>query len=435
MHTAIETFCVHKKGAITPKRGEVRPIHISSPGRRDLDEQMVAELVEALSRDGRFLYPIVVREEGANDHRLIAGHHRLEAWKRHFGKLRPIPVDVYPPGTPDALITILEIEENLLRKELSAAERQAETLRLAAALKKLEGEKLATELPVSGSDAKSATRGGRGKKAATAQVAAKLGLSKPAVQKRIKAASAAIDEKIDLDRDTFEELERKADKRQRAEPKAERPKRRKPALCAVTEDATPAESQAGELDSEIEEVWRAFSALSERKQLAIMLRACRLRGWALRMGRARRVSAVDEEPAVGLLPEAAPPTDAAAADFQDEQQDDAIDLGTEDLPDADHASEDVDDASDDAAEGSGDHGSDHDVSVAADDHACDDADDVSEAAAEEPGGAAKCAYCNIPFESGDQLEEFNGKLYHGFCVEDGKRLAKAKQSKQIAIAA
>ena len=88
MHTAIETFCVHKKGAITPKRGEVRPIHISSPGRRDLDEQMVAELVEALSRDGRFLYPIVVREEGANDHRLIAGHHRLEAWKRHFGKLR-----------------------------------------------------------------------------------------------------------------------------------------------------------------------------------------------------------------------------------------------------------------------------------------------------------------------------------------------------------
>ena len=47
----------------------------------------------------------------------------------------------------------------------------------------------------------------------------------------------------------------------------------------------------------------------------------------------------------------------------------------------------------------------------------------------------KCAYCNIEFESGDQLEEFNGRLVHGFCVEDGKRLAKAKQGKQIAIAA
>jgi hypothetical protein len=282
-------------------------------------------------------------------------------------------------------------------------------------------------LPVSGSDAKSATRGGRGKKAATAQVAAKLGLSKPAVQKRIKAASAAIGEKIDLDRDTPEELERKADKRQHVEPKAKRPKHRERSPQGVVDDS-------GEIDSEIEEVWRAFSALSERKQLKIMLRTCQFRGWALRMGRARRVPAVDEESAVGLLPEAAPPTDAAAADSQDEQQDDAIDLGTEDLQDTDHASEDIDDASDDA-QASGDHASDHDVPVAADDHACDDADDLSEAAAEELGGATKCAYCNIPFENGDQLEELNGKLYHGFCVEDGKRLAKVKQGKQIAIAA
>jgi hypothetical protein len=65
-----------------------------------------------------------------------------------------------------------EIEENLLRKELTAAERQSDTIRYAAALKKLE--KLATELPVSGEKGKSATRGGRGKKAATATVAAGL---------------------------------------------------------------------------------------------------------------------------------------------------------------------------------------------------------------------------------------------------------------------
>jgi hypothetical protein len=41
-----------------------------------------------------------------------------------------------------------------------------------------------------------------------------------------------------------------------------------------------------------------------------------------------------------------------------------------------------------------------------------------------PGGGlpTKCAYCNIELESGDQLEVFNGRLYHHFCV-DGKRLA------------
>ena len=70
---------------------------------------------------------------------LIAGGHRLEAWKRCFGEQRPIPATIYPPDTPDALITILEIEENLLRKELTAAEREAQTIRLAAALKKLNG--------------------------------------------------------------------------------------------------------------------------------------------------------------------------------------------------------------------------------------------------------------------------------------------------------
>jgi hypothetical protein len=93
-------------------------------------------------------------------------------------------------------------------------------------------------------------------------------------------------------------------------------------------------NDSGEIDSEIEEVWRAFNALSERKQLKIMLRACQLRGWALGMGRARRVPAVDEDSAVALSPEAAPPTDAAAADSQTEQQDDAAHLSAEDLQDA-----------------------------------------------------------------------------------------------------
>jgi hypothetical protein len=64
MDTAIGTFQVHQKGAVTPKHGEVRPLQISSPGRREIDEETVTELVEALRRDGRFLQAPARRAEG-----------------------------------------------------------------------------------------------------------------------------------------------------------------------------------------------------------------------------------------------------------------------------------------------------------------------------------------------------------------------------------
>jgi ParB-like nuclease domain len=219
MDTAIAAFQAYEVAAITPKRGKIKPVDIFSLERRETDEKTVTDLVEDLARDGSFLHPIAVRAEGASGYRLIAGHQRLEAWKRHFGEWQPIEAVIFPSHMPDARITLLDVGEDSHRKDLTAAERQAEMLRYAAALKMLKGEKLATELPVS------ATRGGRGKKAATAKLAAELRLTKPAVQKRISQASAAIGEKIDLDRDTPEELERKAaelekaDMRQRAEPK------------------------------------------------------------------------------------------------------------------------------------------------------------------------------------------------------------------------
>jgi ParB-like chromosome segregation protein Spo0J len=236
MYTTIGTNQGYEKVATTAKPGEVKPTHTLSPERRGIDEDTVADLVSALTRDGRFLHPIVVRAEGTSHYRLIADGHRLEAWERRFGKERPIPAIIYPPEVPDALITVLEIEENLVRKELSAAEREAQTIRLAAALKKLDGEKLATKFPVSGSDTKPATSGGRGRKAATAKVAGQLGVSKAAVQKRVKAASAAIGEKVDLDLDT-EELERKADKRQQAQPKPEVERATSLLVSAPTRDA------------------------------------------------------------------------------------------------------------------------------------------------------------------------------------------------------
>jgi hypothetical protein len=68
----------------------------------------------------------------------VTGLHRLEASRRRFGEQAPIQAIVYPPDTPDAVIEVLQIEENLSRKELTAAECQTQTIRLAAALKKLD---------------------------------------------------------------------------------------------------------------------------------------------------------------------------------------------------------------------------------------------------------------------------------------------------------
>jgi hypothetical protein len=360
---------------------------------------------------------------------------------------------------PDARVTLLDDGEDLHRKDLTPAERRAGLLRYAAASREPDGEKLATELPVLGSDAKSASKGGRGKIAATAKLAGKLGLTKAAVQKQIKAASDAIGEPINLDHDTPEELKRKAaelevaGKRQRAEPKAKPPKHRERAPQEVVNDS-------GEIDREIEEVWRAFSALSQRKQLKIMLRACRRRGWALRMGRARRIPAVDEEPAVALLPEAAPATYDTAVDSQPEQQEGGADVSADDLQ---HGGDAVSQAADQEPELAVDlpaevppatdvvpmelQAQQQDGAAVVDTgdllvtgiHVCEGADQEpnganaaaehlqdagvksSEAANQEPSGATRCAYCTMEFYSSDERVMIHGRLYHAdLCAKYAK---------------
>jgi hypothetical protein len=68
MYTTIGTNQGCEEVAITAKRGEVKPTHTFSPERRGIDEDTVADLVSAPTRDGRFLHPIVVRAEGASHH-------------------------------------------------------------------------------------------------------------------------------------------------------------------------------------------------------------------------------------------------------------------------------------------------------------------------------------------------------------------------------
>jgi hypothetical protein len=172
-------------------------------GRRGLDAKTVDDMVKALARDGRFLHPITVcvSDKFGLEYTLICGRHRLAAWRQHFGDSRPIPAVCYPADTPTARWTVLELEENLVRVDLTTDERLAAELRLTAALKELD--KPPTELAVS-------TRGGRGRKGMVSKVAEVTGKSKQAVAKDVKLAEEKIGEKVDLDQDPPAELKRKA---------------------------------------------------------------------------------------------------------------------------------------------------------------------------------------------------------------------------------
>src|SRR5262245_3297339 len=83
---------------------------------RSPDRDLTA-LTESMSAVG-LLYPIHVRWEGGH-YKLISGYHRLKAAKQL--KWDAIPAYIF---TGDALeAELIEIDENLIRKELTAAER------------------------------------------------------------------------------------------------------------------------------------------------------------------------------------------------------------------------------------------------------------------------------------------------------------------------
>jgi len=406
----------------------------------------VEDLVGVLTRDGQFIQPIAVRDEGASKNRLVTGYHRFEAWKRCFGEQRPIEAFVYAPDTPDEVITVFEADENLVRNDLTADEREAQALRLAAALKKLDGEKPATELPVSGSHAKSAAKGGRGKKAATAKLADRIGLSKAGLQKRIKATSAAIGEEIDLDLDTPEELERKADKRLQAESKVEPRNLIRIPLKRPTSLAKPG---AAEIGSQIEALWKAFDGIGKANQLRFIYYAClRLGLDPSKMASPAEFGLADEESEadVGLPVDVAPATDDAVAErvehedevavaqakeeyeaalAQAEKGDDGAESGAENLQDtSDHPSEVADEEPDLAVDLPAEVAPATDAADSGIEDLQDAGDNDSGPAHQEPVGEVTCAYCNMEFLSGDQRYEINGRLYHdGFCLDYGKKIA------------
>jgi ParB-like chromosome segregation protein Spo0J len=181
--------------------------------RRAINDDVVTRTAESIERIG-LQTPITVRilqnvsnpETGEvldSVHVLVAGLHRLEAYRK-LG-LQHIPAIIRDCSQLEA--ELWEIEENLTRSELTADEKTEHTLRLAALIKKMEETLEGPDFP---KEDKPTT--GRGHKGTVQKVAERIGVDQSTVRNRMKRATAALDEPVELVRDTSDELARKADK-------------------------------------------------------------------------------------------------------------------------------------------------------------------------------------------------------------------------------
>jgi uncharacterized ParB-like nuclease family protein len=93
---------------------------IVAPARmRKLRADVVDSLAESISAQG-LLQPIVLRPRGTTNYWLVAGHHRLEAVRQcGHDRIRAVILD----GLDADQALLAEIDENLVRADLSPAER------------------------------------------------------------------------------------------------------------------------------------------------------------------------------------------------------------------------------------------------------------------------------------------------------------------------
>ncbi|GGF66911.1 hypothetical protein GCM10007301_28180 [Azorhizobium oxalatiphilum] len=166
-------------------RLDIHEIYIS-PQRRPIDEARVSDLMRSIERVELLHLPVVVLRDGVlfDDEEvdgapvLVAGRHRLEAWRR-LGHLRINAVTVTADNIEAELI---EISENLHRAELTALQRDEQIARwieLTAA--KPEADEVPRQL-----DAK--PKGGR-PEGGTRAAARELGLSEADARRATKVAS------------------------------------------------------------------------------------------------------------------------------------------------------------------------------------------------------------------------------------------------------
>jgi ParB family chromosome partitioning protein len=184
-----------KLNSAAPQRAKVRLAEIVVPARkRQLDEQKVQELAESI-RDIGLLQPIGITE----DKRLVFGWHRLEACKRLGWE--EIEVTIVDPHD-ELRRELAEIDENLVRCELSVLERGEHLAR-----RKEIYEKLYPHTKHGGAPGKPG--GGKEQKAKDApgasfakDTAAKTGLSPRTIQEDVQIARNIVPEVRDEIRNT-----------------------------------------------------------------------------------------------------------------------------------------------------------------------------------------------------------------------------------------
>ena len=157
---------------------------------RAINENTVAALMESLPAAGQ-ISPIIVkeacimRERLESGYRLIAGNHRLTAAERLGWDT--IEADIWPADTHAVKLELIEVDENLCRAELTAAEKAK-----AIKLRKILWESLREHENSSGNQSSTRIVGYKQppekEKGFAASTAAITGMSKQAINQYLKIA-------------------------------------------------------------------------------------------------------------------------------------------------------------------------------------------------------------------------------------------------------
>ena len=148
------------------------PIDAIRTGERllKLKESTVKELMESIPHQD-LLSPIIVKAEGDEKYRLVAGMHRLEAYRR----LGQESIRAIVTTASDRGCKLMEIDENLMRQELDQLER-AQLLKARKELFEAKGGSIC------------ATPGGKQSIGFAKETAAKTGQSKSQINRSIRLA-------------------------------------------------------------------------------------------------------------------------------------------------------------------------------------------------------------------------------------------------------
>jgi ParB/RepB/Spo0J family partition protein len=164
------------------------------------NEAKIKEIAASIQQNGLLQQPSV-REVGDNEYELVYGANRFAAL-RSLGVEKAL-FDVYPSDTPDDIIRLAEIAENLHRAELTADEKAVLTVRYAELLKRTDAvqsrraRQAETRLNVKSVDDKPTV---------TEKLAEDLGVSRQTVHERFKkVAELAGSEGVETAAGSFEE--------------------------------------------------------------------------------------------------------------------------------------------------------------------------------------------------------------------------------------